>query len=235
MAPDVRGAAATVLTSLSSDPVCAAAVREHRELQVRLLAAPMPESEYAVSSCHHQHAGGSSSGAFSNFCLYFWLQYKAELSRLVQNAFRPDTLCSQLLPSSTCLWEMHAEEQPSIPSSHPTTLPLSYTCVRAQDNVRSLLSTLRSSVAIPAQVEEAMRMVPRSMFLPPGQAALAWQARPVLPSGHSLILGSPQAEALALQVGLQAPGSYEHGPGIGGSTGCRWALPWPSSCNSGSS
>ena len=44
-------------------------------------------------------------------------------------------------------------------------------------------------------------MVPRSLFLPHGQGALAWQARPVLPSGLSLILGSPQAEALALQVG----------------------------------
>ena len=70
-----------------------------------------------------------------------------------------------------------------------------------QGSIGTLLTALRSTVAISPAVEEAMRMVPRSLFLPPGQAALAWQARPVLPSGHSLILGSPQAEALALQVG----------------------------------
>ena len=70
-----------------------------------------------------------------------------------------------------------------------------------QGSIGTLLTALRSTVAISPAVEEAMRMVPRSLFLPPGQGALAWQARPVLPSGLSLILGSPQAEALALQVG----------------------------------
>ena len=57
-------------------------------------------------------------------------------------------------------------------------------------------------MSITSQVEEAMRLVPRSMFLPVGHDALAWQARPVLPSGNAIILGSPQAEALALQVTL---------------------------------
>ena len=91
----------------------------------------------------------------------------------------------------------HSQSRLHPPTEPPTRPEIS---LDMQGSIRTLLTALRSTVAIPPQVEEAMRMVPRSLFLPPGQAALAWQARPVLPSGHSIILGSPQAEALALQV-----------------------------------
>ena len=103
----------------------------------------------------------------------------------------------QLLPCSGMCLALHTARAGCIP---PLSLLPGLISLDMQGSIRTLLTALRSTVAIPPQVEEAMCMVPRSLFLPPGQAALAWQARPVLPSGHSIILGSPQAEALALQV-----------------------------------
>ena len=70
-----------------------------------------------------------------------------------------------------------------------------------QNNVTTLLNGLRASVAVPAELEEAMRMVPRSAFLPPNQAAEAWLPKPVMAAGGPpIVLGSPQAEILALQA-----------------------------------
>ena len=70
-----------------------------------------------------------------------------------------------------------------------------------QNSVTMLVNSLRASMTLPADLEEAMRMVPRSAFLPHNQAAEAWLPKPVMAAGGPpIVLGPPQAEMLALQV-----------------------------------
>ena len=71
-----------------------------------------------------------------------------------------------------------------------------------QNSVTTLINSLRATMTVPPDLEEAMRMVPRSAFLPHSQAAEAWLPKPVMAAGGPpIVLGPPQAEMLALQVG----------------------------------
>ena len=74
--------------------------------------------------------------------------------------------------------------------------------VLLQMNISMLVSGLHVSLSLQPNLEEAMRIVPRSAFLPPSQAAEAWLSKAVMAAGGPpIVLGPPAAEMLALQVG----------------------------------
>ena len=83
---------------------------------------------------------------------------------------------------------------------HPCVVPAS-----KQMKVSQLVGGLQVSMALQPQLEEAMRIVPRSAFLPPHQAAEAWLSKAVMAAGGPpIVLGPPAAEMLALQVWVHA-------------------------------
>ncbi|KAK9786899.1 hypothetical protein WJX73_000622 [Symbiochloris irregularis] len=70
-----------------------------------------------------------------------------------------------------------------------------------QMNISMLVSGLQVSLSLQPHLEEAMRVVPRSAFLPPQQAAEAWLPKAVMAAGGPpIVLGPPAAEMLALQA-----------------------------------
>ncbi|KAK9863425.1 hypothetical protein WJX84_000788 [Apatococcus fuscideae] len=69
-----------------------------------------------------------------------------------------------------------------------------------QASVSGLVAKVRLAVAISPLLEEAFRIMPRSLTLPPNLGRGAWACEPIGVSEAGVVSGHPQTEALALQA-----------------------------------
>ncbi|KAK9807719.1 hypothetical protein WJX72_007116 [[Myrmecia] bisecta] len=84
--------------------------------------------------------------------------------------------------------------------------PLVRAARKLQGRVGQLLMRIRKDVNVAAALEEALRLIPRSAFLPFSSSEEAWRCQSVMVGEAGVVMGNPQVEALALQALAPQPG-----------------------------